>query len=404
MKIRSITYFFNPGQPLCDDAFEEAQAFIRIARPAFEAAGFEVQTARLATVPFGEYAGDLAIGAFLPELAMRMERMAQEAGFEYISLGPARPDEAGAYAQVVDTLKATQNVFLSGLLTSGTEISLAAVRACARVIHEAAAITPDGFANLRFAALGNVPPGAPFFPAAYHRGQEPAFGLAIESADLAVAVFSQAGSLEQAQDNLVAEIERYTGMLESTGAELSRQFGIEFTGVDFTLAPYPEVLRSVGAAIEGLGVPEVGLHGTLAACAILTSNLDRARFKRVGFNGLMLPVLEDAVLGERVCGGQITLNDLLLYSAVCGTGLDTVPLPGDSTTDELGAVLLDLAALAVRLNKPLTARLMPIPGKAAGEPTSFDFDYFTNSRVMPVRARPLEGLLGKVGSVRLVSR
>jgi hypothetical protein len=87
------------------------------------------------------------------------------------------------------------------------------------------------------------------------------------------------------------------------------------------------------------------------------------------------------------------VDDLLLYSAVCGTGLDTVPLPGDISVSQLQAILLDLAALAQRLEKPLTARLMPIPGKAAGEETGFDFAYFANSRVLGVRAEPLGGLL-----------
>jgi uncharacterized protein (UPF0210 family) len=106
----------------------------------------------------------------------------------------------------------------------------------------------------------------------------------------------------------------------------------------------------------------------------------------------MLPVLEDAVLAKRAADGSLTVTDLLLYSAVCGTGLDTIPLPGDVSEEQLAAVLLDLAALAQRLGKPLTARLMPVPGKQAGDPTGFDFAFFANSRVMPIRAQPLKGL------------
>ena len=81
------------------------------------------------------------------------------------------------------------------------------------------------------------------------------------------------------------------------------------------------------------------------------------------------------------------------YSAVCGTGLDTIPLPGETSADELTALLLDLASLAQRLDKPLTARLMPIPGAKAGDPTGFNFPYFANSRVMALDSRPLSGLL-----------
>jgi uncharacterized protein (UPF0210 family) len=93
-------------------------------------------------------------------------------------------------------------------------------------------------------------------------------------------------------------------------------------------------------------------------------------------------VLEDSVLAKRAAEGTLTIKDALLYSAVCGTGLDTIPLPGDTTSEQIVPLLLDLCALALRLDKPLTARLMPIPGKKAGDETNFDFAFFAQSRVM----------------------
>ena len=118
----------------------------------------------------------------------------------------------------------------------------------------------------------------------------------------------------------------------------------------------------------------------------------------------MLPVLEDAVLAGRAAEGTLTVKDLLLYSAVCGTGLDTVPLPGDTNAGQQAAVLLDLSALALRLDKPLTARLMPIPGKKAGDPTNFNFDYFVNSRVMGLEAEALKAPLSETRRFTLAPR
>jgi uncharacterized protein (UPF0210 family) len=129
----------------------------------------------------------------------------------------------------------------------------------------------------------------------------------------------------------------------------------------------------------------------LFAAAFITEAIDRARFPRAGFSGLMLPVLEDVTLARRAADGALSLNDLLLYSAVCGVGLDTVPLPGDVSEATLAGILLDTAALSARLRKPLVARLMPLPGLAAGDPTSFDFEYFAPSRVM---AAPEQGVGG----------
>jgi uncharacterized protein (UPF0210 family) len=254
-------------------------------------------------------------------------------------------------------------------------------------------LTPDGFGNLRFAALANVPAGSPFFPAAYHDKGPDGFALATEAADLAVEAFEGAGSLLEARHRLVAAIESHASKLTRVSHVLGQRFGLQFEGIDFSLAPFPAADRSVGTALESLGLPAIGLAGSLAVIAFVAEAIDRAGFRRAGFSGLMLPVLEDAVLAERAAQGGLSISDLLLYSAVCGTGLDTVPLPGDASEGALAAILLDLAALAQRLGKPLTARLMPVPGKKAGDPTGFDFPYFANSRVMALDSRPLSGLL-----------
>jgi uncharacterized protein (UPF0210 family) len=407
MKIRSITYFLNPGWPLNEAKLRQAGDFISTAKPAFSKAGYEVQTARLATTPFPQWLPSLD-QAELIRLALRLEESSSELGYDYVSLGPALPQFPQSYDVIPAILAATEAVFLAGSLTDGTttphSVSLEAVHSCGRVIHQAAEISPDGFANLRFAALANVPAGAPFFPAAYHLGEKPSFALATEAADLAVLTFDQAGSLQEARRRLIAGVETHARMLESVAGELSSQFELQFGGIDFTLAPFPERALSFGMAMELGGAPAVGLHGSLAAAAILTDALDQADFHRTGFNGLMLPVLEDAVLADRAAQGTLTVKDLLLYSTVCGTGLDTVPLPGDTSAEQLDAVLVDLAALSLRLDKPLTARLMPIPGKKAGDATGFDFAYFANSRILALEAEPLTRFLAGAEKIPLNHR
>jgi uncharacterized protein len=389
MKIRSITFFMHPGWPVRTDTCEIARCFCSAARAAFEASGYEVQTARLATPPFPTW-----LPEDLASQAVRLEKLSLDLGFEFLSLGPALPQWPDSYGAIPAALAATQNTFFSGMMTDeGKAISLKSLKACAHVIHSAATISADGFANLRFCAMANVPPGTPFFPASYHDGEACAFALAIECADLAVEANRQAKSLAEGRQNLIASIETHAAALEHTAQELSAQFSIPFSGIDFSLAPFPESARSIGTAMEILGLPAVGFHGSLAASAFLTSSLDQARFRRTGFNGLFLPVLEDARLAESAAQSTLSVKDLLMFSAVCGTGLDTVPLPGATTRQQIEAILLDVAALALRLNKPLTARLMPIPGKQAGDPTAFNFSYFANSRVLEVEAEPLTGLL-----------
>jgi len=48
----------------------------------------------------------------------------------------------------------------------------------------------------------------------------------------------------------------------------------------------------------------------------------------------------------------------------------------------------------LRLNKPLTARLMPVPGKREGELTTFNFSYFSNGKLMGLDSGGVSGLLG----------
>jgi uncharacterized protein (UPF0210 family) len=394
MRIRSITCFLTPKIPLDEAILHQAGTFLSNARSAYQAKGYEVQTVRLATIPFPLWLPILSPDHAI-QLAQQIEQIAQSIGVDYVSLGPALPQFPSSYALIPDMLAATQHLFFSGMIASREEgISIRAIRQCAQVIHNAASLSSDGFANLRFTALANVPPGSPFFPAAYHLGEGAAFAIATEAADLAVEVFSHAESLSQAQEGLVASLELHANAITAVSNELANTFQVDFKGIDFSLAPFPETSRSIGKAIECLGVAKVGVHGSLAAAALLANAIDIARFCHVGFSGLMLPLLEDSTLAQRAAQDGLTINDLLLYSTVCGTGLDTLPLPGNTTEEQLAAILLDLAALAMRLNKPLTARLMPIPGKVAGDTTDFDFAYFANSRVLPVRAEPLHGLLG----------
>jgi uncharacterized protein (UPF0210 family) len=93
-------------------------------------------------------------------------------------------------------------------------------------------------------------------------------------------------------------------------------------------------------------------------------------------------VLEDTVLAKRAAEGRYGIAELLLYSSVCGTGLDVVPLPGDSSAESLASVIGDVAALSAKYRKPLSARLFPVPGKRAGDTVTFNNPFLIDSVVM----------------------
>jgi len=220
---------------------------------------------------------------------------------------------------------------------------------------------------------------------------------------LAVEAFENAKTLEAGRNALISEITKHGQAISRVAEDLAQSpisnspitnyHSPKFLGIDFSLAPFPDDAHSLGNAVEKMGVPKIGLHGSLAAATILTEAIDRADFPHIGFSGFMQPILEDSVLAQRAAEGTLTIKDVLLYSAVCGTGLDTIPMPGNTTAEQIAPLLLDLCALALRLDKPLTARLMPIPGKKAGDETKFDFAFFAPSRVMALESAELNSPL-----------
>lgn len=401
MKIRSITAFL-PTSPSLEESLATAGEFLAHARRAYEAAGYEVQTVRAAGAPLARL---LDREQPVEDWAAGLEQQAVAAGVDYLSVGPIRPgDGLQADRLLPALLDATERVFATVSLTDGHRVDLGMARAAARCIVALAPIRENGFGNLRFAALARVPAGVPFLPAAYHDGGAPCFALALESADLAREAFAATATLDESSRRLTSAVEEQATALQAVADRLELEQSHRFAGCDFSLAPFPRDEDSIGATLESMGLRAAGGPATTLAASLLTSALDRASFRKAGFNGLFLPVLEDDRLARRASEGSLALEDLLLASAVCGTGLDTVPLPGDVRAEELVPSLLDLAALALRLDKPLTARLMPMPGRGAGDELRFDFPFFAAGRVMPLRRRPLEGRLAGEAAVELLPR
>ena len=101
--------------------------------------------------------------------------------------------------------------------------------------------------------------------------------------------------------------------------------------------------------------------------------------KQIGYSGLMVPVMEDKQLAKRWAEGTYNIDDLLAYSAVCGTGLDTIPMPGDVSEEQLVRILGDVASLAWKWHKPLSERLLPVKDKKPGDSTDFKSQYLFNT-------------------------
>ncbi len=381
--IRTITFGVAEPHPIPRSAIEHAHTILREASRQYNAASYEVQTIRIATRPLFVDLADWSSADILAYVG-KLQRWLTELGLEYCSLGtvpaaqPAFPLER--LELLADILAATHALSATvQLATLNDGIRSAAALPTARIIQRLAHETQEGFGNFRFAMLACVDAGCPFFPAAYHAGPA-SLAIGLQGASIIAEVLrAHAQDLTAVTPAVRDALEEYASPLVALGQRMAQEHNLLFGGIDLSPAPMGE--DSIVAALELFGAGTFGSPGTLAVVAALTAALKSTRLPTCGYNGIMLPVLEDALLGRRWEQEQVHVHQLLLYSAVCGTGLDTIPLPGDSPTEMIAHLLLDVATLALRLRKPLSARLFPVPGRQAGEHTVFTSPYLTNTLI-----------------------
>jgi uncharacterized protein (UPF0210 family) len=380
-RVRTLT----AGTPIADFAdtrsVEAALDFLASARRRFEEAGYIVQTTRVALNPLlvGASAGVRADA--IPKLVV-LDALAASHG-AVISIGPVFSagdvDESiGAWALLL--ARSTKVLSFSGAVASTVHgVHREAVVMAAQVISALTDAGGGGIANFRFAAAACVPAGTPFFPVAYHEGP-PSLAVGLETPNLVREAFTGAGDPTEASERLRVLFDAQLRPVEKLAQAIAEQGKRRYLGVDTSPAPGRD--SSIGLALETLTGQPFGSASTLQACAAVTAAIKSVAVKTCGYCGVMLPILEDPVLADRVTEGRIKLSDLLLYSTVCGTGLDVVPVPGDASPQELARVIGDVATLAVRLKKPLSARLFTVPGKKAGEHVEFSDPLLCSSKVM----------------------
>ncbi len=358
----------------------------------------EVQSKRLSTQPILSYEQQVyqhnlnqTILQLHDEFAL-IERYIENYDFNYFAcctvLADQQIEKYGIYEklflnEVPSFIKRRKSLFTSIPVASHENgINLSALRSSAKIIKQLS--NPDPFKNLNFCVSANVKPDIPFFPASFHLDELPCFSLALEMADEVVKVFEATQSFKSAQERLRERFIQIYSLLNEICTDLASKFDLNFHGMDFSPAPFPTVNQSIGTAFERLNYEYFGSPGSLLGVAIIKNAIPHQK-NIIGFSGFMPPVLEDFTIARSLAEEKINLDTLLLYSTMCGTGLDCVPLPGDITEQELFYILLDVCTIAIRLNKPLTARLMPVIGKKAGDDVEFDFEYFSSSKIMKIR-------------------
>jgi uncharacterized protein (UPF0210 family) len=297
------------------------------------------------------------------------------------NVGPAMlrdADDPHAMRLLEQALSTLPNIEGNAILADGDGIHW-------KVIHESAVLvryvtdhSPRSQGNFNFTATAMLGPYGPFYPGAYHTGAGKQFSIGLEGANVVQEVFARThGDFTAVVAELTTQLTVHAKIAESVGDKIAAGSGWSFMGVDPTPAPLADV--SIGAAIESYTGARFGSSGTMTAALIITSAVKAVPVRQIGYSGLMVPVMEDKLLARRWAEGSYNTDSLLAYSAVCGTGLDTIPLPGDVSEEQLARLFGDVASLAWKWHKPLSARLQPVKGKRPGDRTEFTDPYLFNT-------------------------
>ena len=370
-RVRAITAFVSIDRATYGKQIQDTLVMLRKAKSAFEKGGYEVQTIRITTQPFPQYTRGITKAEAL-EFFKALVALSKKEEF-LANVGPAMlNDQDDSAVELLADILVNTELNTSLVIAADDGIHWNAIRAAAKTVKYVEEHSANGARNFDFAAAAFVPPFTPFFPASSHNGPGHQFSVGLEGGAFVADVFMEShGDPRIARELLSRKLAEHARPLEAIALQVEKDSGWSYMGLDATPAPGPD--SSIGAAIQQFSGAKFGSSGTLTAAAIITDAVRSIPVKRVGYSGLMLPPLEDPVLAQGWSERNYNVDSLLAYSAVCGTGLDTIPLPGDVSQQQLERILGDVASLAVKWHKPLTARLIPAPGKKAGDRTDFNF-------------------------------
>jgi len=399
-KVRTITTFLTlkADKNTWEEELSKACTFCNELTNEFIKKDYEVQSIRIVTNAFGEYIDTTTLQSAKDDLKIISDLLNSFVGENLrirFAIGEAKtvheikllPELIAAYG---DLCNACVNVEIDEFNILDDEL----IKHCSSAVQKISQITPRGEGNFNFTVNFNCKALIPYFPASFHDSSlGNVFVVGLETPDLLVHVlkeFNKNNKIENHRELFRKYYEQMSDALQYHVDEIKiildsyKNDDFKFAGIDSSAAPSKNC-SSMVEVYELLGVPYFGASGSVEASALLTRVFKAIkRVPLVGFSGLMLAVIEDEGLAAGTQKGQYDIRSLLTYSSVCGIGLDTVPIPGDTPQEKISALMRDTGTMAYRLQKPLTVRLFPTPGLKAGDMTVYESDDLCNCAVLAV--------------------
>jgi uncharacterized protein (UPF0210 family) len=310
---------------------------------------------------------------------------------------------------IPEALASTKRVCASvNVASTKSGINMDAVRRMGTVILEAAEKTAsaDGIACAKLVVFCNAPEDNPFMAGAFHGVGEGESCLNVGVSGPGVVKAALESHKDAGFDELADIIKKtafkITRMGQLVGMEAAKRLGDPFGILDLSLAPTPAVGDSVARILEEMGLESAGAHGTTAALAMLTDMVKKggvmASTHVGGFSGAFIPVSEDEGMVAAVRKGSIGIDKLEAMSSVCSVGLDMIALPGDTPATTISAIIADEMAIGMVNNKTTAVRVIPVPGKKAGDWAEFG-GLLGGAPIMAVNPADSSGFIKRGGRI-----
>ncbi len=349
--------------------------------------GIPVVNKRLAISPITWLLEGHHEGAFL-KVAKQLDESARTVGVDFLGGFSAlvqkgmTSGEKAYFNTLPDVLSGTDVICASvNAASTRAGLNIDAITLAAEAIKRTADLTADrgGFGCAKLVIFANIPEDNPFMAGGFLGPGEPetVINIGVSGPGVIKRRLEQmledhpAANLGQIAEQIKETAFRITRVGELIGREVAHSLGIEFGIVDLSLAPTPSVGDSVGEILKVMGVEHIGGPGTTAAVALLTDAVKKgglfASSSVGGLSGVFVPVAEDATMAQAVADGTLSIEKLEAITSICSVGLDMVPIPGDVSVETLSSLIADELAIGMTNHKTTATRLIPVPGKKAGE-------------------------------------
>jgi len=364
-----------------------AGPLVKIGRDIETEYGIPIINKRIAVTPIALVAAACKDDDLTP-FAQTLDQAAVDLGVDFVGgfsalvqKGFSGGDER-LIASLPSALSQTERVCASvNVAATKNGINMDAVKRMGEIIKQIAAKTADkdGIGCAKLVVFCNAPEDNPFMAGAFHGiGEaESCLNVGVSGPGVIKAALEnlRGASFDELADAIKKTAFKITRMGQLVGMEAARRLGVPFGILDLSLAPTPAVGDSVARILEEMGIETAGTHGTTAALAMLTDMVKKGGIMASthvgGFSGAFIPVSEDEGMVAAVRSGALSLDKLEAMTSVCSVGLDMIALPGDTSAATISAIIADEMAIGMVNNKTTAVRVIPVPGKKAGDWAEF---------------------------------